>query len=168
MLVTRFLPRARPSSPVAGTPRRLGTQCARPGGLGTRSGRHRGEGAQAHQVVDGGGEGEHPAHARSSSVTGLPHQPHGLQPAEDLLHPFPAGLAHRVAGVPGGAAIQGRVRPLRQMRRHGRRAQGLNTPPRIVPLYRPRASRAHAAGAAGPSARAGGPPRPARRCRWPA
>src|SRR5215472_12434319 len=66
--------------------------------------------ADADQVVDRGREGEHPAAPPYASVAGLPEQGHGLEPAEDLLHPFAALLADEVPGMSGGPLIE-RTRP---------------------------------------------------------
>src|SRR5271167_3591059 len=76
------------------------------------SGRNRGrQVADAHQIVGGGGEGEHPAYPLHSSVPGFPEIAHGLDPAEDFLHPFAQALADGVARVAGSAAVNGRGTP---------------------------------------------------------
>src|SRR5512132_3912270 len=63
--------------------------------------------ADPNQVVDGGREGEHPAHSAHASMPGLPQQRDRLEPPEDLLHEFALLLAHRVARVPRRAPIDG-------------------------------------------------------------
>src|SRR4029450_1580137 len=61
------------------------------------------------QVVGRGGEGEHPSDLCESPMSCLPHQPHGLQPTEDLLDPFALPLAQKVSGVPGRPSIDAAV-----------------------------------------------------------
>ena len=63
--------------------------------------------AHPHQVVSGGGEGEHPAHALQSTEACLALQSDGLDPSEDLLHPFPFSLADAITLVPGGPFVDG-------------------------------------------------------------
>ena len=53
--------------------------------------------SNAHQVVGRCGEGEHPPHPSQATVSRLAHQPHGLDPAKDLFHPFVLPLAESVA-----------------------------------------------------------------------
>src|SRR2546428_1273141 len=81
---------------------------ARREGSSTSSGFRR-QIAYANQVVDRGGEGEHPSHAGETPVPRLPHQPHGLQPPEDLLDSLALLLAQSIAGVPGGPSIDAAV-----------------------------------------------------------
>src|SRR5438477_8115449 len=72
----------------------------------------RSEVAYPHQVVGGQGEREIPVHPGQSAVSHLPRHPHRLQPAEDLLDPFPQPLAHLVGDMPGRATIEGAVADL--------------------------------------------------------
>src|ERR1700688_2677873 len=65
---------------------------------GPRLGRN--QGAQAHQIVDRLGEGEHPAHGLPPAMSELAHEANHLVPAEDLLHPFALPLTDGVAGMP--------------------------------------------------------------------
>ena len=51
-----------------------------------------GQVSHPHQVVDRGREGKHPSDAPASAVARLAHQPHGLEPPEDLLDPLPFQL----------------------------------------------------------------------------
>jgi len=63
--------------------------------------------ADPNQVVDGGREGEQPAHSAHAPDVVSSAAGDGLQPAEDLFHEFALLLADRVAGVPRGSAIYG-------------------------------------------------------------
>jgi hypothetical protein len=65
----------------------------------------------SHQIVGGGGKGEHPAHPVLTSVPRLPEIPHGLHPAEDFLHPFSQALTDGIPRVAGGAASMADFRP---------------------------------------------------------
>src|SRR5688572_21660583 len=58
-----------------------------------------------HQVVGGRGKGEHPSYPSQATMSRLAHQPYGLDPAEDLFHPFALALAEGVARVPRRTAI---------------------------------------------------------------
>src|SRR5512147_2500540 len=60
---------------------------------------------QADEVVGGKGEGEGHARPIEPAEPGLAQAADGLQPAEDLLDPFTLSLAHRVARMAGGAAV---------------------------------------------------------------
>ena len=53
-------------------------------------------------------------------MTGLPQASDGFDPAEGLLDPLANALADRVAGMAGGAAIDGRP-PARKVLSHVRR-----------------------------------------------
>src|SRR5438552_5963561 len=55
--------------------------------------------SDADQVVRGESERKHPVHAARTPMACLPHQPDGLEPAEDFLHPLAPLLADRVARV---------------------------------------------------------------------
>src|SRR5258708_25571537 len=65
---------------------------------GARLGRN--QGAQAHQIVDGIGKGEHPAHGLPPAMPELAHEADHFVPAEDLLHPFALPLTDAIAGMP--------------------------------------------------------------------
>src|SRR5215475_16085938 len=82
-----------------------------------RSRRLPGQIADTDEVVRGQREGEHPVHAPYPAMPRLAHQPHRLEPAEDLFHPLAPLLTDRVPRVPGGAAIDGAA-PLRRVLRH--------------------------------------------------
>ena len=60
-----------------------------------------------HQVVHGQGEGEHPSDPAHAAMAHLATQPDRLGPAEDLFHPLALLLTDGVAGMAGGAAIDG-------------------------------------------------------------
>src|SRR5207245_1479451 len=90
-----------------------------------------------HQVVRGEGEGEHPVHPAGASVPCLAHQSDGLEPAEDLFDALPPTLAHRIAGVAGGAAVDraAAVRGVvRHVRRHAEEPDGGDDVRRVVPF----------------------------------
>src|SRR5918999_3465446 len=70
---------------------------------------HLHEVSHSYQVVDCQREGKHPADPQEPPMPGLTHQPNGLQPPEDLLHPFALCLAERVSGMSGRTAIQSTV-----------------------------------------------------------
>ena len=55
---------------------------------------------------------EHPAEALDASMPGFAHQAHGLEPAKDFLDPSPFLMTHQIAGMPGGATIDGIAAPL--------------------------------------------------------
>src|SRR5438445_4652299 len=79
----------------------------------------RSEVAYPHQVVGGQGEGEIPVHPGQAAVSHLSRHPHRLQPAEDLLDPFPEMLAHLVCEMPARTTIDGAVADLPgHVRRH--------------------------------------------------
>src|SRR5437867_9004498 len=59
----------------------------------------------AHQVVDRQAKDEHPSDAPTAAMARLPHQPDGLEPAEDLFDPLALLLTHLVAGVACGPPI---------------------------------------------------------------
>src|SRR5271165_2583825 len=61
--------------------------------------------AHSHQIVSGQRKGEHPAHSRQAAMASLAQPTHGLEPAEDLLHPFAFLLTNRVARLAGGAVV---------------------------------------------------------------
>src|SRR5882724_4596005 len=76
--------------------------------------------ADAHEVVDRRGEGEHPVDSADAPVAGLAHEPHGLEPAEDLLDELALLLADQIARMARGAAID-RTRTVRGVLRDVRR-----------------------------------------------
>src|SRR5258705_5063352 len=92
--------------------------------------------AYANQVVDRGGEGEHPSHAGEASVPRLPHQPHRLQPTEGLLDSFALPLAQNVSRVPGGPSIDAAVARVLpgDVRRNLDEPKRLNEVPSVVGL----------------------------------
>src|SRR5262245_19772809 len=61
--------------------------------------------AQADQVVDGQGEGEHPVHPPRAPAPSLAQPADRLEPAEDLLHALASPLCHRIARVAGGPSV---------------------------------------------------------------
>src|SRR5215467_14884775 len=69
------------------------------------------------EVVDGQPEGKHPADARRAAVAGLAQQADLLEPAEDLFDALAFPLAHQIADVARGAAID-RTGPVRGVLRH--------------------------------------------------
>src|SRR5437773_481305 len=91
----------------------------------------------AHQVVGGEGQRKHPVHAPGAAVPRLAHEPHRLQPAEDLLDALPAALAHGVARMAGGPAVDrtGAVRGVRgHVRSHAQQPDRGDKIPRVIPL----------------------------------
>ena len=140
---------------------------AHPVGLGL------GQVADAHQVVDGHREGEHPSDPAHAPMPHLPQQGHGLEPPEDLLDELPFLLAHCVPRMAGGAAVDrtgARRGVLRDMRREPHARGGQRRRPGVVALVRrPRWRRA--AGwwpSPGPSRARPCPWPGSRRCRPPA
>src|SRR5215469_10416125 len=86
---------------------------------------HRLNGGQishAHQVVGGAGESEDPVHFANSAMPNFSQERNRLQPAEAFFDALPLSLAHCVARVPRGAAINraaaGSSQVLRHVRRH--------------------------------------------------
>ncbi len=63
--------------------------------------------AQPHQVVCGQAEEEVPADAASAAEARLAQETDRLEPAEDALDAAPGRDAHRVAGMAGGAPVDG-------------------------------------------------------------
>ena len=63
--------------------------------------------SQPDQVVRRAHEGEPPAHFLKSSQLHFPQQADRLHPAEGLFHALAFPLAERIAGVPGGAFVNG-------------------------------------------------------------
>ena len=64
---------------------------------------------QADQVVGGSSEGELPADAGLAAVPGAAQQGDLLDPAEGFLDPLADPLAHGIAGMPGGPAVDRRA-----------------------------------------------------------
>src|SRR5918995_5488991 len=69
------------------------------------------EGGDAEQVVDGGGDLEPGPVAFSADVAELAAAADGLYPAEGFFDPFPGAHAGLVAGVAGGAPVDGGALP---------------------------------------------------------
>ena len=87
---------------------------------------------QAGEVAGGHREGEAGSYAVDAAVDGLRHASHGLGPAEGLLDLLAVLLGQGVAGVAGGAAVDGGVPSLlRDMR--GWRASGNDPGDRFSP-----------------------------------
>src|SRR3989304_24472 len=76
-----------------------------------RSCRGLGEVPDADQIVDRGGEHEHPVDAVFASVPGLVQQPDSLQPPEDFFDPFALPLADGIAGMPRRARLDRTAAP---------------------------------------------------------
>src|SRR5690348_13081145 len=72
-----------------------------------RSCRVRREVSDPNQVVRGQRKRKHPVDTAGAPVPRLAHEPDRLQPAENLLHALAPLLAHRVARMAGGAAVDG-------------------------------------------------------------
>src|SRR3972149_8693379 len=88
-----------PSGAVLGSPHGISGDRSPPAGVsGDTSGPE--EPLHPHQVVDGRGEGEHPAHPPDAAEAGLALQADRLQPPEDLFDPFAPALTDGVAGGP--------------------------------------------------------------------
>jgi hypothetical protein len=64
---------------------------------------------EADEVVGGHGEGELPVDLGAATVAGLAQSGHRLGPAECLLNALPNALANRIAGMAGGATVNGRA-----------------------------------------------------------
>src|SRR5262249_26260692 len=75
--------------------------------------------AHPDQVVHGQPKGNHPAPPPHPAMAGLAQQANLFEPAEDLFDPLTLPLAHQVAAVPRGAAID-RTRTLRGVLGHMR------------------------------------------------
>src|SRR5690348_11015727 len=76
--------------------------------------------ADPDEVVDRRGKGEHPVHPAGPAMPKFAHEPYGLEPSEYFLNELPLALAHQVAGVARGAAID-RTRTIRGVLGHVRR-----------------------------------------------
>ena len=81
------------------------------------------EGAHPHQVVDSRREGKHPTDPIGTPMPGLAQSGDGLEPAEDLFHPFALDLTDGVARLAGGTAVDGAMGLLRHVRRDSMLAQ---------------------------------------------
>jgi len=85
---------------------------------------HRGNGsgqiAHTHQIVGRAGEDENPIPAAHSAMPNLAHPRNGLQPAEALFDGLPLSLAHGVAHVSRGAAVNRATARSRIILRHMR------------------------------------------------
>ncbi len=72
------------------------------------------------QIESGGGEGKHPTHALSASMSGFAKVSHGFHPATDFFDSLALSLADRVAVMSGCARVDcasaARTQPLRNMR----------------------------------------------------
>ena len=69
--------------------------------------------AHPHQVVGSGCEGKHPTDPVDTPMPGLAQAGDGLDPAEDLFHPFALDLTDGIARMASGAAVDGAVDFLR-------------------------------------------------------
>ena len=89
------------------------------------------------EVVNRRREGEHPFDAAYATMTGLPHQTHGLQPPEDLFDPLALFLTLGVSGVSRRTAVD-RARALGgvlgHVRRHVEMTQVSDEVPRVIGL----------------------------------
>src|SRR5262249_19687053 len=89
------------------------------------------------QVVPGQPKGKHPAHPRHPAMAGLAQQANLFEPAEDLFDALTLPLAHQVAAVPRGAAID-RTRTLRgvlgHMRGYREAPEAVHEIPRVIAL----------------------------------
>ena len=92
--------------------------------------------AHSDQVVGRRGEGEHPVHPLSAPVPCLPHQPHGLHPAEDFLDPFSFPHTDRVAGMACCSRVDGTIRRIlaREVWGDLRCPEQLHEPSDVIPL----------------------------------
>src|SRR6266850_3068157 len=131
-------------TPFENCPVRGGTARRAPRGFGSTppsptewSCRLRRQVADPDQVVDGHSEDEHPADSLRPPMARLAEQAGRLEPAEDLLDELPLSLAHDVAGVARGAAID-RTRTIRgvlgHVRRHLQPAQTSHEIPGVIPF----------------------------------
>ena len=75
----------------------------------------------AHQIVGRAGEGEDPIHSAHPTMANLAHERDRLQPPEALFDTLPLSLAHRIARVPRGAAVNRAAAPAFVVLRHRRR-----------------------------------------------
>src|SRR5262245_24427829 len=93
--------------------------------------------AHPDQVVHGQPKGKHPAHPRHPAMAGLAQQANLFEPAEDLFDALTLPLAHQVAAVPRGAAID-RTRTLRgvlgHMRGYREAPEAVHEIPRVIAL----------------------------------
>jgi hypothetical protein len=99
-------PAARRRSPHVGAwaqPRvRSGAAGARPSGAHLRDQ----QSANEHRIVEGVGEGEHPAHGLPPGIAELARDTDRSVPTEDFLHPFALPLTEGVAGTPQSALLR--------------------------------------------------------------
>src|ERR1017187_6252765 len=63
--------------------------------------------AQADPVISRTSEGEHPIHLEQPTMSHLPQQSNGLEPAETFLDPLPLPLADAVAFIPRCPLVDG-------------------------------------------------------------
>jgi hypothetical protein len=61
--------------------------------------------AHSHQIVNCQGQTEHPIDSRHSAMASLAQSADGLDPAEDLFHPFALTLTDGVPRMPSGALV---------------------------------------------------------------
>ena len=97
--------RCRCGSPAIGLPRICRTRSG--GARGVPSGRCGVQGGDSDEVVDGGFDLEPGPVALSSDVAQLASSADGFDPPERFLDAFAYSLRHDVAGVSGGATIDG-------------------------------------------------------------
>ena len=77
--------------------------------------------SHAHQIVGRASEGKDPVHFAQPTMPYLPHQRNRFQPAETFFDPLPLSLAHRIARVSSGAAINRAASASSQVLSHVRR-----------------------------------------------
>lgn len=75
---------------------------------------------QSDQIVGARLQLEHPGHTSETAELGLCHAAHALDPAIGFLDPLANNLAHLVAAVAGGAAIDGGTAAPVEVLRHMR------------------------------------------------
>ena len=88
------------------------------------------------QVVCRQGEGEHPTDTVLAPVLRLPHLPHCLEPAEDLLDPFALPLTDLVSIMPRRSSVDHAVRRVfrRDVRRYSHHPKRLHHLASVVGL----------------------------------
>src|SRR5512138_731714 len=98
------------------------------------------QGAYPNEVVHGQPEDKHPADACDAAMAHFAQQADLLEPAENLFDALALPLAHPIAVVARGAAID-RTRTLRgvlrHVRGHGEPAQAVHEIPRVIAFVRP-------------------------------
>src|SRR6201993_4467827 len=82
--------------------------------------------AHPHQVIGRQCEAEYPIDARDPTMASLTQTAHGLEPAEDLFHPFALALTDHIARMAGGALVDNTGFLAREMRSYSMLAHLLN------------------------------------------